>query len=193
MRSPPCVTMIRAVATRHLRTLNDELETALLLLDANRRELLRLNATLALQATTDALTGLKNRMVLHNSLAEMIAVADRQTAPLSLLLVDVDHFKRINDTFGHLAGDRVLKSIATALRDIVREHDVVARFGGEEFALLLPDTALEEAIVVAESLPLPREARGPEHGGRRGPDDADVGRSRTRTQFVASSSATMRA
>jgi PleD family two-component response regulator len=87
MRSPPCVTMIRAVATRHLRTLNDELETALLLLDANRRELLRLNATLALQATTDALTGLKNRMVLHNSLAEMIAVADRQTAPLSLLLV----------------------------------------------------------------------------------------------------------
>jgi PleD family two-component response regulator len=193
MRSPPCVIMIRAVATRHLRTLNDELETALLLLDANRRELLRLNATLALQATTDALTGLKNRMVLHNSLAEMIAVADRQTAPLSLLLVDVDHFKRINDTFGHLAGDRVLKSIATALRDIVREHDVVARFGGEEFALLLPDTALEEAIVVAESLPLPREARGPEHGGRRGPDDADVGRSRTRTQFVASSSATMRA
>jgi diguanylate cyclase (GGDEF)-like protein/PAS domain S-box-containing protein len=142
----------RKLHETHLRTLNDDLEAALLLLDANRRELLKLNATLELQATTDALTGLKNRMVFHNSLDEMIAVADRQAAPLSLLLVDVDHFKRINDTFGHLAGDRVLQVIATALREHVREQDVVARFGGEEFALLLPGTALAEAMVVAESL-----------------------------------------
>lgn len=135
-----------------LEEANRNLTRALAMLEANQQELLDLNAKLEIQATTDALTGLKNRIVFHNSLVEMIAVAARQGTPLSLLIVDVDHFKRINDTWGHLEGDRVLRAIAAGLRHHTRDQDVVARFGGEEFAILLPSTSLTDAMAVAENL-----------------------------------------
>jgi diguanylate cyclase (GGDEF)-like protein/PAS domain S-box-containing protein len=137
---------------RDLGRANAELEAALEQLEVTQRELLRLNATLERQATTDALTGLKNRIVFQNSIEEMIAVADRQGSPLSLLLVDIDHFKRINDTRGHQEGDRVLQAVARALGAQVRDQDIVARFGGEEFAVLLPNTGLGAALTVAEHL-----------------------------------------
>jgi GGDEF domain-containing protein len=135
-----------------LRRANLELEGALAQLEATKQELLELNDALERQATTDALTGLKNRIVFQNSILEMIALAERQGSTLSLLLVDVDHFKRVNDRFGHQEGDRVLKAVAAALAASVREQDIVARFGGEEFAVLLPNTDLDAAIGVAEHL-----------------------------------------
>lgn len=137
---------------RELRHANASLVSALSELEATKRELEALNATLERQATTDALTGLKNRMVFQNSLVEMVAVAQRQQGQLSVLVIDIDHFKRINDTHGHQQGDRVLQSIAAALAAHTREQDVAARYGGEEFAILLPNTSLTEAVTVAEKL-----------------------------------------
>jgi diguanylate cyclase (GGDEF)-like protein/PAS domain S-box-containing protein len=137
---------------RDLHRANAELEAALEQLETTQQELLRLNATLERQATTDALTGLKNRIVFQNSIVEMIAVAERQGSALSLLLVDIDHFKRVNDTRGHQEGDRVLQAVARALGAQVREQDIVARFGGEEFAVLLPGTDVGAALLVAEHL-----------------------------------------
>jgi diguanylate cyclase (GGDEF)-like protein len=135
-----------------LHRANLELETALAQLEATKQELLALNDALERQATTDALTGLKNRIVFQNSIVEMIAVAERHGSTLTLLLVDIDHFKRVNDTRGHQEGDRVLRAVSHALAAHVREQDIVARFGGEEFAVLLPNTELVPALTVAEHL-----------------------------------------
>ncbi len=142
----------RKRAEARLKEANASLERTLEELEAKERELLDLNAQLERQATTDALTGLKNRVVFHNSLVEMIAVMTRQRTPLSLLLIDVDHFKRINDTHGHVEGDRVLQAVAACLLRHTREQDVVTRYGGEEFAILLPNTDACDAMVVAEKL-----------------------------------------
>ena len=135
-----------------LHDANVRLKQALEALEEKTSQLLELNAKLESLATTDALTGLKNRMVFQNSVDEMIAVAARRSAPLSLLLVDIDHFKRVNDTLGHQMGDRVLQEVARRLQRYTRQQDIVARFGGEEFAILLPDTAVEDAVEVAETL-----------------------------------------
>jgi diguanylate cyclase (GGDEF)-like protein/PAS domain S-box-containing protein len=137
---------------REVHRANAELASTLAALERTQRDLLDVNRTLERQATTDALTGLKNRIVFQNSLLEMIHLAERQRIPLSVLLVDVDHFKRVNDTWGHQQGDRALQAVARALMDHVREQDIVARFGGEEFAVLLPHTDLEAALLVAEHL-----------------------------------------
>ncbi|GAB4285057.1 MAG: hypothetical protein Kow0092_39250 [Deferrisomatales bacterium] len=91
-------------------------------------------------ATTDGLTGLANRRVLFERLAQELARSDRYEHPSSLLLLDVDHFKKINDRYGHPAGDAVLRAVARALQEQARETDLVARYGGEEFAVLLPNT-----------------------------------------------------
>ena len=99
----------------------------------------RYEATLERLATHDGLTGLPNRRTFDERLAAEIARAARHGRGLSLALMDVDHFKRINDLLGHPAGDRVLAGIARALRAIVREHELIARVGGEEFAWILPD------------------------------------------------------
>lgn len=137
---------------RDVHQVNAELASTLATLEGAQQDLLRVNRRLEWQATTDPLTGLKNRIVFQNSLLEMIHVAERQRRPLSVLLIDVDHFKRVNDTFGHLEGDRALRAVAEALTGRVREQDIVARFGGEEFAVLLPDTVMEDALFVAEEL-----------------------------------------
>lgn len=107
---------------------------------------------LFLSSLTDALTGLYNRRYLTRRLEEEIARAQRYAQPLSCLFVDVDHFKRINDTFGHAAGDEVLRELAARLRGHLRPSDVAVRFGGEEFALLLPQTAAREAVRIAERM-----------------------------------------
>jgi diguanylate cyclase (GGDEF)-like protein len=101
-------------------------------------------------ALTDSLTGCGNRRAFEDALKRDLARADRQGTPLSLILIDADMFKDVNDTHGHQVGDAVLQMIAETLAECVRASDVVARVGGEEFALLLPNTPSEGAMVVAE-------------------------------------------
>jgi diguanylate cyclase (GGDEF)-like protein len=103
-------------------------------------------------ARTDAKTGLLNATTWQREADAEIARALRREEPVSVLLADVDHFKKINDTHGHLTGDDVLRGLAAELRQQVRETDIVGRFGGEEFVILLPKTGPEEACRIAERL-----------------------------------------
>lgn len=104
------------------------------------------------EAMQDALTGLPNRKAYEEHIAAEVARSRRYGTPLSIVVWDVDKFKDINDTYGHAAGDRVLKVIGELLRDNIRQSDFVSRYGGEEFVLLLPQTPLEVARGVAEKL-----------------------------------------
>lgn len=104
------------------------------------------------EAQRDFLTGLFNRKAFDTLMDELIAFASKEKTPLTLLMIDVDYFKRFNDEFGHLIGDEVLKMVARLLKDTVKGTDVVARFGGEEFAVILPHTPLDGARVVAENI-----------------------------------------
>lgn len=115
-------------------------------------ELEAANRALDLQARTDALTGLLNRRGFETQMAFAMALARRSTRPLSVIAVDVDHFKRVNDTHGHEAGDEVLRRLARTLETRLRGSDVIARLGGEEFVALLPDTDLEGARAIAQTL-----------------------------------------
>jgi diguanylate cyclase (GGDEF)-like protein len=107
---------------------------------------------LAAAARTDPKTGLLNATAWQREADAEVARAQRTNSPLALLLVDVDHFKRVNDSHGHLIGDEVLRALATELRQQVRESDVVGRFGGEEFTVLLPGTDADGAESIAERL-----------------------------------------
>jgi two-component system, cell cycle response regulator len=100
-------------------------------------------------ATLDSLTGLANRRVFETALRREVLRAERSGEPLSLIVIDVDHFKRVNDTRGHQAGDEVLRRIAAALEGVAREIDLVARYGGEEFAAIVPGCSPEQAMEVA--------------------------------------------
>jgi diguanylate cyclase (GGDEF)-like protein/PAS domain S-box-containing protein len=111
-----------------------------------------LEARLEQQALTDPLTGLGNRRYLENQAAMEIARAERSATPLTLIAIDLDHFKRINDTYGHDVGDLVLQAFANTARRVLRDGDVLCRMGGEEFAVLLPSTTREEALQIAERL-----------------------------------------
>ena len=102
------------------------------------------------QATTDALSGLPNRRALERHLAEHVAQARSRGTRLSAVVLDIDHFKRVNDTHGHLTGDVVLAEVAARLRTVARAQEIVARFGGEEFVWLLPETDGAEALRAAE-------------------------------------------
>ncbi len=115
-------------------------------------ELEAANRALDLQARTDALTGLLNRRGFVSQMAFAVALARRSTRPLSVIAVDGDHFKRVNDTYGHEAGDEVLRRLARTLETRLRSSDVIARLGGEEFVALLPDTDLEGARAIAQTL-----------------------------------------
>ncbi len=101
-------------------------------------------------ATTDALTGLYNRRMFFENLDTVLAESRRYGRPLSLILTDVDHFKQVNDTYGHPKGDEVLKQVAEILREQARETDHVCRYGGEEFAVIMPQTDKMGAILLAE-------------------------------------------
>ncbi|WP_426306772.1 diguanylate cyclase [Acidovorax facilis] len=115
-------------------------------------ELEAANRALDLQARTDALTGLLNRRGFETQMAFALALARRSGRPLSLITVDVDHFKRVNDTYGHETGDEVLRRLARTLEMRLRNSDVIARLGGEEFVVLLPDTDLLGAQAIAQAL-----------------------------------------
>lgn len=111
----------------------------------NRARLLR-------SGITDVLTGWHNRRYLQTRLREELARSRRDGSPLTLLLIDIDHFKRVNDNHGHMAGDRVLTEVAQRIESRIRASDVAARYGGEEFVLLLPDTDAGAARTLAERL-----------------------------------------
>lgn len=120
---------------------------------AQLAEQLRLaNVALAEQATTDALTGLPNRRAFDDAFVREIARSERHRKPLTLAVLDVDHFKQFNDTYGHATGDEVLKTVGATLMRTLRTTDLGARFGGEEFAVILPETDLSGALVAAERI-----------------------------------------
>ena len=103
-------------------------------------------------ATLDALTGLNNRRQFEIRLKEQYAIANRQNTPLCAIMLDIDYFKKFNDTYGHAVGDIVLRTTADVIKKQLREYDIPSRYGGEEFCILLPQTNMEEASIVAERL-----------------------------------------
>ena len=104
------------------------------------------------QATTDALTGLANRLAFEAALSREATRTSATSGKLSLLFADIDHFKVFNDTFGHLVGDTVLRIVAAMIKGNIRENALAARYGGEEFVVVLPDTGLADAVMVAETI-----------------------------------------
>lgn len=112
----------------------------------------RLNERLKKLSFTDELTALYNRRFFIQSLTRELRRAQRYGNPLSLIMIDIDHFKQFNDTYGHLAGDRLLAGFAERLRKTARGTDVVTRYGGEEFAVLMPDTGIHMAARLAERI-----------------------------------------
>lgn len=133
-----------------LKRLNASLEAQVI---ERTAELSAANLELAKQASRDGLTGIFNRQHFDERLLECFRTCQRNGRGFALLLIDVDHFKRVNDTYGHLAGDEVLRQVARLLMQTVRSNDFVARYGGEEFVILLPETTnVDEAQVVAEKI-----------------------------------------
>lgn len=139
------------------KQLQDKVESQLLELSEahttlfhQRDELARANEKLEELATTDGLTGIRNRRSFQKFIEQQFHITRRSCAELSLLIVDVDHFKMYNDVYGHPAGDEVLRSVAGALATSARISDYVARYGGEEFVLVLPDTDEQGSIDAAE-------------------------------------------
>ena len=128
----------------------DDLTRVTKRLDAALHDLAEANARLKVLATTDGLTGVENRAAFDERLAEEYERAGPHGRPLSVVLLDVDHFKTFNDSFGHPAGDEVLKAVAATLARTVRGADTAARYGGEEFALVLPETDAAGAMALAE-------------------------------------------
>jgi diguanylate cyclase (GGDEF)-like protein len=116
------------------------------------RRLEEARVTLAMQAVVDPITGLPNRRALEDRLAEEVERALRYRQPLSVCFIDLDHFKRVNDEFGHPAGDEALRQVATILRRTARSIDFVGRYGGEEFVVLVPGTWSQDATVLGERL-----------------------------------------
>lgn len=139
-------------ATLEKAKLVAELQEALVNLEQSRKELLVLNEKLNGLATTDELTGLFNRRIFNDFIEYHVPLAKRIDSPLSLLMIDLDHFKTINDRFGHLAGDVCLKAVGDLLKTNFREIDLPARYGGEEFVVVLPNTDKAGALTIAERL-----------------------------------------
>ena len=136
--------------------------------DRLRAEVDRLRA----EALTDALTGLANRRSLDERLAAELSRANRYAQPLSILWIDVDDFKRINDTWGHAKGDEVLVWVGRFLRSQIRAHDIAGRLGGDEFAVVLPATDRTGAEALADRL---RRALGAATGGGAHPISLSIG------------------
>jgi diguanylate cyclase (GGDEF)-like protein len=134
------------------KRVEEELRRANEAVDSMNRELQQVLARERSRARTDDLTGLNNRRHFLELSEQLVNVAQRYRTPLSVFMFDVDHFKRINDTYGHQAGDRILGAVARILRENMRDADVLARYGGEEFIATLPNTTAHEALAAAEHI-----------------------------------------
>jgi two-component system cell cycle response regulator len=117
-----------------------------------QKELFEANKRLELLSITDGLTRLYNHRYFQDELARAFEESSRYERPLSLAIIDIDFFKKVNDTYGHAVGDEVLKCVSHLFRDSVRATDLVARYGGEEFAVMMPETELDDAITFAEKI-----------------------------------------
>ena len=129
-----------------------ELEQRMLSLQRENLDLVVRNRNLSEVSSRDTLTGLYNRWYVIEKIDTELNRAMRHGSPMSLLMLDIDHFKRINDTWGHAAGDEVLKGIGQLLRESCRVYDVPGRYGGEEFCIVLPETKVGNTTVVAERI-----------------------------------------
>jgi diguanylate cyclase (GGDEF)-like protein len=130
----------------------EELEQRMLGLQRENLDLVVKNRLLSEVSSRDSLTGLYNRWFVMEKIDSELNRALRHGSPMSLLMLDVDHFKRINDTWGHAAGDQVLQAIGKLLRESCRVYDVPGRYGGEEFCIVLPETRSGNTTVVAERI-----------------------------------------
>ena len=144
------------IAVDELRTARTEMERFNTLLDSRVKERTRAleeaNSLLESISTTDSLTGISNRRNFDEKLGYEFSRALRYNTPLSCIMFDIDFFKKVNDSYGHLYGDEVLRIIGKTLKEELRGHDIYARYGGEEFVILLPETHIRSAEKVSEKL-----------------------------------------
>lgn len=140
------------LATRETEASNRDLETKL---EQSKRQIQDMQESIEairFESLTDELTTLANRKHFDQSIERAIAEAEHTNEPLALLMTDIDHFKKFNDTFGHQTGDQVLRLVALAVKQNVKGQDIACRYGGEEFGVILPMTNLQQAISVAENI-----------------------------------------
>ena len=142
-----CLAVLTAFAAAHSALVSVVALPLVIVLQRSLR-----HASLAAAARTDAKTGLLNAGAWQREAAVEVTRADRAQTPLAVAIADIDHFKAVNDTHGHLAGDAVLAAVAAAMRDLLRDCDLCGRFGGEEFALLLPRTTAPQALEITERI-----------------------------------------
>jgi diguanylate cyclase (GGDEF)-like protein len=138
--------------SNELVTVNQELNNLTRLVNKKNRDLIKANEIITELTKIDPLTQLANRRYFNDRIEEMISLAERKSQPLSLIMTDIDKFKNVNDSFGHDAGDLVLQGYAGLMKKNTRLEDLVARFGGEEFILLLPLTDMNEAYQFSERI-----------------------------------------
>lgn len=127
-------------------------------IEKKQLELMEINLDLVKISNTDKLTGIGNRRYFQEKLEEQIELYQKEEKLFSLLIIDIDYFKKVNDTYGHQIGDIVLEKLAHILKNKIRLEDILSRFGGEEFTIILPNTDEEEAMLIAERLNLAVEA-----------------------------------
>ena len=139
-------------ATKEMEQDNQSLEARLSASKLEITELQQNLETVRSESLIDPLTSLANRKYFDDALAKAVADARAQDQPLSLMMTDIDHFKKFNDSYGHLTGDQVLRLVAVCTKQNVKGQDIAARYGGEEFAIVLPDTVLRSAITVADHI-----------------------------------------
>lgn len=138
--------------TRRMAARSRDVEQSLAASNAEIADLREQIAIISNEAMTDALTGLRNRKAFDEALAEQTAAAAGEAEPLALLMLDIDHFKKFNDTYGHPLGDEVIRLVGGCLNACTKGRDIACRYGGEEFAVILPATDLVGAATVAEQI-----------------------------------------
>ena len=139
-------------STREMEQTNHSLEERLRASTQEINQLQENLETVRNESLTDPLTALSNRKYFDQMLHKSISDAQAKSEPLSLMLTDIDHFKKFNDTFGHLTGDQVLRLVAFSVKQNVKGQDIAARYGGEEFAVVLPQTGMRQALTVADHI-----------------------------------------
>ena len=143
-------TLVRS--TQEVEVTNQALQTRLVETREEIRELQENLEVVRTESLTDPLTELSNRKFLEDAIAHFLVEAESKGSSLTVILSDIDHFKKFNDTYGHLTGDQVLRLVATTLKQNLKGRDVAARYGGEEFAVVLPRTTLNDGAIVADHI-----------------------------------------